>query len=80
MIVDLERYLRTMSSGDLYAAVRNAILESNIEVLEQLKLSLNKDYRAASTISSDKSFEYGLLSCSIRASPLKDRGGNPNNK
>ena len=57
-----------MSSGDLYAAVRNAILENNIEALEQLKLSLKEDYRAASTISSDKSFEYGLLSCNIRAS------------
>ena len=55
-----------MSSGDLHAAVRNAILENNIEALEQLKLSLNEDYRAViratSTISSDKSFENELLS------------------
>ena len=68
-----------MSSIDLYEAVRNAILENSIEALEQLKLSLNEDYRVTSTISSDKSFEYGLLSCNIYA-PLKDRGGNPNNK
>ena len=66
-----------MSSSDMYTAVRNAILENNIEALEQLKLSLNKDYRAASTISSDKSL------VDIHAKiyvPLKDRGGNPNNK
>ena len=60
-IVDLKSYF-TMSSSDLYAAVRNAILEKNVEALEQLKLSLNEDNRAASTISSDESFEYGLLS------------------
>ena len=60
-IVDLKSYF-TMSSRDLYAAVRNAILENNIEALEQLQLSLNEDNRAASTISSDESFEYGLLS------------------
>ena len=60
-IVDLKSYF-TMSSSDLYAAVRNAILENNVEALEQLKLSLNEDNRAASTISSDESFEYGLLS------------------
>ena len=48
-----------MSSSDLYAAVRNAILENNVEALEQLKY---EDNRAASTISSDESFEYGLLS------------------
>ena len=41
-IVDLKSYF-TMSSSDLYAAVRNAILENNIEALEQLKLSLNED-------------------------------------
>ena len=76
-IVDLKSYF-TMSSSDLHAAVRNAILENNIEALEQLKLSLNEDYRAASTISSDKSFEYGF-SAEIYV-PLKDRGGNPNNK
>ena len=66
-----------MSSGDLYTAVRNAILENNIEALEQLKLSLNEDYCATSTISSDKSL------VNIRAKiyvPLKDRGGNPNYK
>ena len=61
-IVDLKGYF-TMWSSDLYAAVRNAILENNVEALEQLKLSLNEDNRAASTISSsDESFEYGLLS------------------
>ena len=60
-IVDLKSYF-TMSSSDLYAAVRNAILENNVEALEQLKLSLNEDNHAASTISSDESFEYGLLS------------------
>ena len=60
-IVDLKSYFM-MSSGDLYAAVQNAILENNIEALEQLKLSLNEDYHAASTISRYKSFEYGLLS------------------
>ena len=60
-IVELKSYF-TMSSSDLYAAVRNATLENNVEVLEQLKLSVNKDNRAASTISSDESFEYGLLS------------------
>ena len=60
-IVDLKSYF-TMSSSDLHVAVRNSILENNIEALEQLKLALNEDYRAASTISSNKSFEYGLLS------------------
>ena len=60
-IVDLKSYF-ALSDSDLYAAVRNAILENNIEALEQFKLSLNEDYRAASTISSDKSFECGLLS------------------
>ena len=59
-IVDLKSYF-TKSSSDLYAAVRNAILENNVEALEQLKFSLNEDNRAASTISSDESFEYGLL-------------------
>ena len=60
-IVDLKSYF-TMSSSDLYAAVRNAILENNVEALEQLKLFLNEDNRAVSTISSDESFEHGLLS------------------
>ena len=65
-----------MSSSDLYAAVRNAILENSIEALEQLKLSLNEDYRTASTISSDKSFDI----CAKIYVPLKERGGNPKNK
>ena len=46
-----------MSSSGLYAAVRDAILENNIEALEQLKLSLNEDNRAVSTISSNESFD-----------------------
>ena len=77
-----------MSSSDLYVAVRNAILESNIAALEQLKLSLNEDYRAASTISREQLlsllFDTGkALSRDFSAEiyvPLKDRGGNPNNK
>ena len=48
-MVDLKSYF-TMLSSDLYAAVRNAILENNIAALEQLRLSLNEDYRAASTM------------------------------
>ena len=67
-----------MSCGDLYAAVRNAILENNVEALEQLKLSLtriivrHRQYRAMKALSTDFSAETYM--------PLKDRGGNPNNK
>ena len=40
-IVDLKSYF-TMSNSDLYAAVRNAILENNVEALEQLKFSFKR--------------------------------------
>ena len=70
-----------MSSSDLYADVRNAILESNLAALEQLKSSLSEDYRAASTISSEQLlsllFDTGkALSRDFSAEiyvPLKDR-------
>lgn len=77
-----------MSSTDLYAAVRNAILENDVVALEQLRLSLNEDYRGVATISSEQLlsllFDTGkALSRDFSAEiyvPLKDRGGNPDNK
>ena len=76
------------SSTDLYAAVRNAILENDLTPLDRLRMSLNKDYHGAAKISSEQFLSLVLdntkaLSRNFSAEiyvPLQDRGSNPDNK
>jgi hypothetical protein len=77
-----------MSSTDLYAAVRNAILEDNRTDLNKFLLCLEEDYRAAAKISSEELLillfnNETALSRDFSAEiyvPLKDRCGSSGNK
>lgn len=71
-----------MSSIDIYADVRNAILQEDLTTLDKLQSSLKDDYRAATIISSEQLLtllydKETALSRDFSAEiyvPLKDRG------